>query len=193
MGSSWQIWAARAGGKGAALPVPHVQQTTGYTCGPACLLAAAQYFGVPTSEKALATAAGTSTSGTTPDGLVAAAQAVGLGAELREDLTLEDLAAQLRDGALVIVALQAWAAGGPPAAGYGERWGEGHYVVVVGEAEGDVLVEDPATDGLARTSAAQLRVRWHDIDTRLRHGLGIIVWAEREPEPVVPDAPVSLG
>lgn len=175
MVSPWQVWAGRQGAA-LALPVPHVVQSTAYTCGPACLLAVAAFFGIATSEKEIASLAETTTRGTAPDKLTHAAHALGLPAQLVENMTLADLDAVLAGGGVAILALQAWAEGGPPPEGYGDHWSNAHFVIAVGQVEGDLLLEDPLLGPeLARLSPEQLVTRWHHVDDRLRRGLAIVV------------------
>jgi predicted double-glycine peptidase len=161
--------AAAAGGDVAReprlLPVPLVSQATPWTCGAAALMAALLYFGVfDEPESRLDTELGaTPEQGVPPQRIAQEARAFGLTADVRAGMTLDELAAEVGRGSLVIVAIQAWPARPTtdPAAG----WEDGHYVVVVGVDESRVYFMDPSVrTGYAYLSRAELVRRWHDYD-----------------------------
>ena len=181
----------------AEVPVPDVVQSTSYTCGPACLLAACAYFGVPATEEELTELAGTTEDGTPPDALANAARAKGLTADVHEGLQLDDLMAFLAEGAIVIIALQAWNEEGG-AHDYGDEWSDGHYVIPT--SVGDTLVfEDPSVrDKRVTLAPEELLERWHDLgDGEEQRNLGVVVRGqrgfERAPAPVPPESMEPMG
>lgn len=181
----------------AELAVPDVEQETDYTCGPSALLAAIQTF-YPDStetEESVVAAAGVTSDGASPEQLVRAARHFGLGAEPREGMTIDDLAALLDQGALVLVGLQAWPADGRrPPEGYAEHWGDAHYVLVTAVAGSRVLFEDPSTVGRAELLRSQLRERWHIGEPGDEsHGFGIVLTGPRPPARAAPGATVPMG
>lgn len=196
-GSAFSTWVKRSSAQ--ELPVPPVVQKQDYSCGPASLLACVRYF-LPTAqanEEMLAYLAGTSEKdGTEPEGLVAAAAAFGLQAEVREHMTMQDLRTNVDQGALTIVALQAWAdTKGPPPEGYSVRWQDGHYVVCTGYDGPRFYFMDPSLEGARATLTPQeLAARWHDVDgNHMRYSLGVVVRGPRAAEKVPVGQEVKMG
>jgi predicted double-glycine peptidase len=147
------------------VPVPLISQSTPWTCGPAALMAALVYFGLfDDAESRLDDELGaTPENGTPVRNLVAGARRFGLQADARTGLTLDALARELASGAVVIVALQAWAA--RTVTDWRSHWEDGHYVVVVGVAGDRVTVMDPSVrSGYAYLRRDQFLDRWHDYD-----------------------------
>lgn len=173
--------------------MPAARQQTDYSCGPAALRAVLSYFGVEASEEELGRLAGTSELGTAPEGLARAAEAKGLSAQVVDGLTLDDLADVLRGGYVVVVALQAWS--GEPRAEYSNEWAAGHYVVVTYVGPGEVRAMDPSVDGEGRAfvPTQEFLERWHDVDTKARAGLGVVLRG-RAPGRMMPAVPaVRMG
>src|SRR5262245_21618837 len=85
------------------------QQTTDYTCGPAALQAVARYWGKDVEEMEIARLSGTNSEvGTFPEDLVAGARALGFDAEMRENLTLDEVEAFTAAGHPMIALAQVW-------------------------------------------------------------------------------------
>jgi len=152
-------------------PVPIISQASSYSCGAAALMAALIYFGVfdgPESDLH-ASLAVTPQEGTHPDRIVAVARARGLTADKRTGLTLADVEQALAQGAVVILAIQAWpeqSQTSPRDAGAWEaRWEDGHYVVAVGLDDRNLYVMDPSVRGsYGFIPRAELLRRWHDFE-----------------------------
>jgi ABC-type bacteriocin/lantibiotic exporter with double-glycine peptidase domain len=148
-------------------------------------MAALLYFGVfDDPESRLDTElAATPDKGTDPWSLAAEARTFGLAAEVRTEMTLDQLAAELGRAAIVIVALQAWPSrpGTDPAMG----WEDGHYVVLVGLDARNVYVMDPSVrTGYAYLDRGAFVRRWHDYDLRDGHReayqrLGVVLRGRR--------------
>lgn len=156
------------------VPVPIISQSAPWTCGPAALMATMVYFGVyDEAESRLDRELGaTPEDGTPVRSIVAAARRFGLQADARTGLSLAALARELASGAVVIVALQAWAAA--EIADWRADWEDGHYVVVVGVTAERVYVMDPSVrTGYAYLPRDQFLDRWHDYD---REGDRKVVW-----------------
>jgi predicted double-glycine peptidase len=123
------------------------------------------YFGVfDDAESRLDTELGsTPEGGTRVTRIVAEARRYGLEAEARTALTLDDLAAEVARGAVVIVALQAWPT--HSVSDWRTSWEDGHYVDVVGLDAERVYVMDPSVrTGYAYLPRDQFVARWHDYD-----------------------------
>jgi predicted double-glycine peptidase len=180
------------------LPVPLISQSSSWTCGSAALMATLVYFGVyddPQSRLDTELAASPE-NGTRVRDIVAVARRFGLGADARTGLTLDDLKRDLMAGAVVIVALQAWAAG--EVADWRSDWEDGHYVVVVGVTRDRVYVMDPSVrTGYAYLTRDQFLDRWHDYDVasggkEVWNRLGIVIRGARGlPRYPAPPTPVQ--
>ena len=99
--------------------------------------------------------------GTLVSSMVATARRFGLTAEARTGLSLADLQDQLEPGAVVIVAIQAWATG--QVASWRTHWEDGHYIVIVGLSPDRVYVIDPSVrTGYAYLTREGFLERWRD-------------------------------
>jgi predicted double-glycine peptidase len=147
------------------VPVPLISQSSPWTCGPAALMAVLVYFGVYDGAESQLDAelAVTPEDGTRVRDMVAVARRFGLRADARTGLGFEDLRRELARGAVVIVALQAWATG--QVTDWRSDWEDGHYVVVVGVGGDRVYFMDPSVrTGYAYLPRAEFVDRWHDYD-----------------------------
>jgi predicted double-glycine peptidase len=144
-------------------------------------MAALVYFGVfDEPESRLDSDLGvTPERGTRVVDIVAEARRFGLEAEAHTGLTFADLARELARGAVVIVAVQAWA--DRPVSDWRTNWEDGHYVVLVGLSDERVYVMDPSVrTGYAYFTRSQFLERWHDYDIEGRRKmvydrLGIVI------------------
>lgn len=147
------------------LPVPIVSQAHPWSCGAAALMSALLYFGVfdDPESRLDAELAVTRERGTSVENIVAEAHRFGLEAQARTGLTVEELDREMGRGAVVIVALQAWA--DHPVADWKANWEDGHYVVIVGVSDDRVYVMDPSIrTGYGYLPRADFVDRWHDYD-----------------------------
>lgn len=156
-------------------------QETDYSCGPASLLSVLRYWNVyPGDEKGLYALLGTTPqNGTHPKHLEEGAQFFGLAAEMKENLTMEDLNAAVEKDVTVIVDLQAWS--GARKNNWDYKWDDGHYVVYVGSHHNNAFFMDPSAEGnYAYIPIEEFLRRWHDYESgngvmwRNRH-LGILI------------------
>ena len=142
--------------------VPDVRQPTDYSCGPTCLQAVLNYYGQDVRvDKLINITNCTPENGTTPQNLANGAGSYGLKAEVKENLTLNDLENYLKQGIPVIVACQAWAENNTV---WTEDQEDGHYMVVIGIDQENVYFEDPSILGSRGFIPHQEFLdRWHDI------------------------------
>ena len=174
---------ACAGAPARELAVPDVRQATPYTCSASALQAVLAYYGVEKREDVLARELGaTPEDGAPPEAIVRVAVAHGLTATKRENMTVDDLAAEIAQGHPVIVEIQAWS--DAPRTSWADAWDDGHYVILVA-IEGDRLVfEDPSVLGSRSVlSRRELEERWHDIDAGYRNIRTGIVFSGKQPVP----------
>jgi predicted double-glycine peptidase len=146
------------------VPVPDVRQRTGYTCGPAALLAVCAHYGVgPGDEARIAADMRIRRAGSDPAHLVAAARRYGLSTREHRGMTDAGLRRCLRRRRPVIVMLQAWAE--PPPRRYRDHWRSGHWVVAIGFDDAGVYLEDPVLAGVRGFLGWRaLDDRWHDVE-----------------------------
>jgi predicted double-glycine peptidase len=160
---------------GERIPVPSVQQQTGWTCGPAALMAVTRYFQVFDGSEAdmIALLQSTPEGGTPPDHMVAGTRKLGLEAWGVRGMTIDQLEEYLEDGYPVIVCLQAW--GSPE--GY-EALESGHWVVAMGAGEDRIYFEDPELEPNERgyIPREEFDHRWQDKDEdgKLYYHYGIV-------------------
>ena len=124
-----------------ALSVPHVFQSTSYSCGAAALLSIFRYWRLPAeSERQIMKPLGTNWKrGTEAPTMAALARHLGLRADLVRRMTIDDLRRRVRGGETVIVEFQAR----PSANARIDKHAYGHYVVVVTVDNGSVYFMDP--------------------------------------------------
>ncbi|OGC11555.1 hypothetical protein A3K48_03490 [candidate division WOR-1 bacterium RIFOXYA12_FULL_52_29] len=123
--------------------VPDVRQAEHFSCGAASFQAVMNYYGLDSFESDLRIRLGTSaTHGTYPWDMVRVAKQLGFDAEWKENLSLNDLEAALRQGIPVIVDAQRYTA---PNTSWKDSWlpEAGHYMVVIGMDDQNVYLEDP--------------------------------------------------
>ena len=165
------------------LPVPNVRQSRDYTCGVAALQAVLAYYGMQTREDLLAREVGADPNkGVNPPAIVRAARARGLTAELRQRMTVCEIAEIVHAGSPVLVALQAWS--DKPRSSYREDWDDGHYAIIVAVNQDAVVFEDPSVLGSrAVLSRREFEDRWHDTDGTHRYVRMGIIFTGRTPAP----------
>ena len=170
------------------IPVHGADQQKKFDCGPGALRGIAKLFGHTRSQKEMIrmTDAG-KRKGTHPEDLVKAARQLGMNAVMKENMTLDELLAQLRLGRPVICAVQAW----------GDRKDyhkleDGHYIVAIGYNNNEILFEDPSMHNGKRgkMAYAEFMRRWFDkeayADNKFKPHLGIIIWDDN-PQKINPD------
>jgi predicted double-glycine peptidase len=164
------------------LAVPNVRQATDYTCGAAALMSILAYYGEESREDRLARELGaTPEDGVPPPALLRVARAHGLVAELRENLSITDLAHAVDHGIPVLVAIQAWPERPHNLA---NEWADGHYVVVVSVDSDKLVFEDPSLLGSKGVlSHRDFQERWHDTDGKKRYLRMGIFFSGKTPAP----------
>ncbi|MGJ0485761.1 MAG: C39 family peptidase [Methylomicrobium sp.] len=120
------------------------RQSTEYSCGASALQAVLSYWGKDLDEEDLMTLLHTTPeSGTYPEDIVRVALMLGFQAEVKENLTLDDIEQATGHGIPVITLNQAWRSRQDSAASAEEDWQNGHYVVVLAVDQDYVYFEDP--------------------------------------------------
>jgi ABC-type bacteriocin/lantibiotic exporter with double-glycine peptidase domain len=123
--------------------------------------------------------------GTHPAKMAEGVRVFGLSSQLKVGMTLGELKDALKDGATVILDLQAWPDKTTRGTPWRDLWDSGHYVVLVGMDEKFAYVMDPSVHtGYAWVPLPELEERWHDYEDRTgeiqRHErLGIVIKGDK--------------
>ena len=124
--------------------VKRTRQSTEYSCGASALQSVLGYWGKDVDEadlmKLLHT---TSEEGTYPDDIVRGAHSLGFEAELRTNLTLDEVERVTADGSPMIALAQVWRSVRGSTASEQDDWDDGHYIVVLAVDKDYVYFQDP--------------------------------------------------
>lgn len=144
------------------LNVPDVRQPSNYTSGPAALQAVLAYYGTDVAVDELINQTNTTENGTLPDNLAQTARQKGFNAEIKENMTLQDLQQNINQGKPVIIDIQAWRSSNTTG-NWTDDQSDGHYMVVIGIDNQNVYLEDPAILGSRGYIPLQeFLERWHN-------------------------------
>jgi len=139
------------------------RQETEYSCGANALQAVLSYWGRDVEEAELMKLLHTSSEvGTYPEDIARVARALGFEAEVRENLTLDEVKKFTANGAPMIGLAQVWLSQKESRTSAEEEWDNGHWIVVLGVDEKYVYFQDP----YARMSKAFIprkafEAHWH--------------------------------
>jgi uncharacterized protein len=88
---------------------------------------------------------------------------MGLKAEFKDNISLEELERSIHEGIPVIVNCQAWRSSRRSNKCWADEWKNGHYMVVIGIDESKVYLEDPYILGSRGYIPRQeFEERWHN-------------------------------
>ena len=141
------------------------RQATEYSCGACALQAVLSYWGRDVDENDLMEILHTtSEEGTYPEDIVRGARSLGFEAEVKSNLTLDEVERFTVDGHPMIALAQVWLSEKEMANSVAEEWDTGHYVVVLGVDKDYVYFQDP----FARMSKAFIprktfEEHWHQV------------------------------
>jgi predicted double-glycine peptidase len=169
------------------------RQITDYSCGASALRIVLSYWGIEVDESQLMELLHTNSEvGTQPEDIVDGARALGLDAQIFENLTLDELERLTANGHPVIALGQMWRSEQECDRPLEEVWDNGHYVVVLGIDKDYVYLQDPYIQmGKAFTPRKSFEDHWHQVmggnverNPKLMH-LGIVVTGKRPAKPNV--------
>lgn len=154
-------------------PLPDTTQGTGYSCGPASLMAIAHYYGfLRDGEQAFIKAADhvgmDHRVGAHAKHIKQVARRLGLTVEEHENMTLAELKSALRLGRPVMIMMQAWTDKKIRKREklhelYRDGWKEGHWIVAIGFDRSCIYFEDPSLEAIrGYLTNEELEDRWHD-------------------------------
>lgn len=151
------------------LEVPHLQQTTNYSCGPACVAMVLQYYGHKATEQKLIKAMGTTPElGTSPVQIARYLRSIRHSHKQQSRMSIPLLQAYLDRGWPIIVAYQAWPHR-PSETDLSQTWDNGHYSVVADISDGKICLVDPSSKRHRRwLDSEKFLAHWRDIETAAR-------------------------
>ena len=170
----------------ALFSMPDTRQSTEYSCGAAAMQAVLGYWGRDIGEEDVREMLNTNEeSGTYPDDIIRVARALGLQAEYKENMSMNDLENYVAEGIPVIVDCQAWRSVSQYNESWTDTWYNGHWMVVIGIDDKNVTLEDPYILGdRGIMSREEFEARWHNVrgldetDTGKQIHMGIAISGE---------------
>jgi predicted double-glycine peptidase/uncharacterized membrane protein len=163
------------------------RQSTEYSCGASALQSVLSYWGKDLDEEELMKLLKTTPeTGTYPEDIIRVARELGFVAELKENLSIEDLEKSTNKGIPVIALGQAWRSRADANKALEEDWQDGHYVVILATDKDYVYFEDPFIRmGKGFMPKKRFEKHWHNIggrtptDASKQTHLGIIIRGDR--------------
>lgn len=120
------------------------RQITEYSCGPSALQSVLSYWGKDVDETELMKVLHTTAEeGTYPDDIARGARSLGFEAEVKVNLTLDEVERFTADGTPMIALAQVWMSARNAAASVQDEWDNGHYIVVLAVDKDYVYFQDP--------------------------------------------------
>jgi predicted double-glycine peptidase len=120
------------------------RQSTEFSCGPSAVRAVLNYWGRDVDEATLMKMMETNSEvGTHPENIVKGIQALGLQAEMKMNVTVDELQEFTASGNPVITLGQVWRSSDGKAVSVEDDWDSGHYIVVLGADKDNVYFQDP--------------------------------------------------
>lgn len=164
-------------GKVKLLDFPDVRQSNGFTCGCDALLAVLYYYGLSYREDTLAAMLKTDSEGTDPQPMAALCRKLGFKVDIGK-MTIKRLKDYIDRKIPVIIAYQAWPGRRSP---WKTDYKDGHYSVVIGYDDNNLIFEDPSTLNKGYIPVKEFIERWHDIDKHGRQykNLGIAIYGKK--------------
>lgn len=149
--------------KGKKIKVKYFQQTTSYSCGPACLRMIVSAFGKETTEDELIELCGTTLFGTTCNQIQEAAINLGFYAETFVQISKKEVVNYINDKLPLIALVDA-----------AELYGSmpvGHFVVILELKQKIIIYHDPAIGANQKIHANTFLNAWQKFDFR-----GVLIW-----------------
>jgi uncharacterized protein len=120
------------------------RQSTEYSCAASALQAVLRYWGKDVDEAELMELMHTNPEvGTYPEDIVRGTRLLGLDAELKQDLTLDEVERRTANGDPMIALGQMWRSQKDGVSSAADEWDNGHYIVVLGVDKDYVYFQDP--------------------------------------------------
>ncbi len=140
------------------------RQSTEYSCGASALQTVLKYWGLELDEAELMRRLKTNLEvGTYPEDIVRVARELGLHAEVKDNLSLDEIEQATREGPVIILG-QAWRSRQDSDTAVEDDWENGHYVVALGVDQEYVYLEDPYVRmGKGFLPRQAFEAHWHNV------------------------------
>lgn len=147
------------------LELPHIKQSTDYSCGPACATAILKYYGYKARERVMIKRLKADPEeGIPPEVLVKFFRDKKFRIKQKHNMDMAELEKLLDKGWPVIVAYQDWS---PSKTNYHKSWDHGHYAVIMGYDAEKVYMIDPSSSKKKKGLRKEDFIgRWRDITTK---------------------------
>ena len=155
---------------------PELRQSYSYDCGASALQGCFFYYGFEPREVDLVKELNVDPEiGVEPDKIVKVCAKYGLRAEMKENMSIDDLKENIDAGVPTLLIVQAWP---DEPIDWKTEYDWAHYVVAIGYDDKRVYFEDPASSIRTWVTYEELNVRWHaykDQEHKSEH-LGIAIY-----------------
>jgi predicted double-glycine peptidase len=163
------------------LDFPSTRQSYDYSCGPGAVQAVLAYYGEDYRESQLIDLLKTDKdTGTYVKDIVKFLDSLGYITDVKQNMTKEELFSYIDKNIPVIVLIQAWGKEADFLKHYKETWTDGHFVVVIGYTEKDIVCSDPGLFKSGYIPIEEFIDRWHDYDEgeTKTYRLGVAVYGK---------------
>jgi predicted double-glycine peptidase len=164
------------------LDFPNTRQSFDYSCGPGAVQAVMAYYGEDFRESQLIDLLKTDKNdGTLVRDIVGFLNSRGLQTDVKEYMTKGELLGYIDKNIPVIVLIQAWGSEIDFNNHYKDSWNDGHFVVVIGYTDENIICSDPALFKYGYIPIPEFMDRWHDYDEgeTKTYQLGIAVYGKK--------------
>jgi uncharacterized protein len=164
------------------LDFPNPRQSYDYSCGPGAVQAVMAYYGEDYRESQLIELLKTDKNeGTYVKDIVKFLHSRGLSTNVKERMTKNELFHYIDKDIPVIVLIQAWGKEPDFNNHYKDCWNDGHFVVVIGYTDEDIICADPGLFKPGYIPINEFIERWHDYDEgdTKTYQLGIAVYGKK--------------
>lgn len=164
------------------LDFPNPRQSYDYSCGPGVVQAVMAYYGEDFRESQLIGLLKTDKNdGTYVKDIVRFLHSRGLSTNVKQHMTKSELFSYIDKDIPVIVLIQAWGKEPDFNNHYRDCWNDGHFVVVIGYTDEDIICSDPGLFKAGYIPIPEFMDRWHDYDERdiKTYQLGLAVYGKK--------------
>jgi predicted double-glycine peptidase len=159
------VLSACSDNKSKILEFPNTRQSFDYSCGPGAVQSVMAYYGEDFRESELIDLLKTDKNeGTYLKEIVKFFTSQGFSTTLKQNMTVQELCSYIDRKIPVIVLIQAWGKEADFGNNYKNSWDDGHFVVVIGYTDKDLLFSDPALFNTGYIPISEFTDRWHDYD-----------------------------
>jgi len=176
------VFSACSGEKSKLLDFPNTRQAYEFSCGPGAVQSVMAYYGSDFRESELINMLKTDKDeGTYVKDIIRFFHYNGFTTKLKQKMTIDELRKYIDRNIPVITLIQAWGNEQDFKHGYLDCWNDGHFVVVIGYTDNQILISDPALYNTGYIPISEFAGRWHDFDEgdKKTYHLGIAVYGKK--------------